>query len=57
MNLFHDRTVSPSFVDDVAEATWQLLERRAEHGVYHCVNGGATTWLAWGSGGQDPGPR
>jgi dTDP-4-dehydrorhamnose reductase len=48
MNLFHDRTVSPSFVDDVAEATWQLVERRAEHGVYHCVNGGATTWLGVG---------
>ena len=48
MNLFHDRTVSPSFVDDVAEATWQLLERRAEPGVYHCVNGGATTWLEVG---------
>jgi dTDP-4-dehydrorhamnose reductase len=48
MNLFHDRTVSPSFVDDVAEATWRLLERRAEHGVYHCVNGGATTWLGVG---------
>ena len=48
MNLFHDRTVSPSFVDDVAEATWQLLARRAEHGLYHCVNGGATTWLGVG---------
>jgi dTDP-4-dehydrorhamnose reductase len=48
MSLFHDRTVSPSFVDDVAEATWRLLERRAEHGVYHCVNGGATTWLGVG---------
>ena len=48
MNLFHDRTVSPSFVDDVAEATWQLLARRADHGVYHCVNGGATTWLGVG---------
>jgi dTDP-4-dehydrorhamnose reductase len=48
MNLFHDRTVSPSFVDDVAEATWQLLERRADPGLYHCVNGGATTWTGVG---------
>jgi dTDP-4-dehydrorhamnose reductase len=48
MNLFHDRTVSPSFVDDVSEATWQLLERRAEHGVYHCVNSGSTTWRGVG---------
>jgi dTDP-4-dehydrorhamnose reductase len=48
MNLFHDRTVSPSFVDDVAEATWQLVNRRAEPGVYHCVNSGATTWLGVG---------
>jgi dTDP-4-dehydrorhamnose reductase len=42
------RTVSPSFVDDVAEATWRLLERHAEYGVYHCVNGGATTWTEVG---------
>jgi len=48
MNLFSDRTVSPSFVDDVAEATWQLVSTRAEHGLYHCVNTGATTWLAVG---------
>ena len=48
MNLFSDRTVSPSFVDDVAEATWRLVSTRAEHGLYHCVNTGATTWLAVG---------
>jgi dTDP-4-dehydrorhamnose reductase len=48
MKLFHDRTVSPSFVDDVVTATWALIERRAEPGVYHCVNSGATTWLGVG---------
>lgn len=46
--LFHDRTVSPSFVDDVVTATWTLVERGAEPGIYHCVNSGATTWLGVG---------
>jgi dTDP-4-dehydrorhamnose reductase len=48
MKLFHDRTVSPSFVDDVVEATWALVDHAAEPGVYHCVNSGATTWLGIG---------
>lgn len=48
MKLFHDRTVSPSFVDDVVTATWALVERNAEPGLYHCVNSGATTWLGVG---------
>jgi dTDP-4-dehydrorhamnose reductase len=48
MKLFHDRTVSPSFVDDVAEATWLLVTRDAAPGLYHCVNSGATTWMAVG---------
>jgi dTDP-4-dehydrorhamnose reductase len=46
--LFRDRTVSPSFVDDVAWATAQLLAGNAEPGVYHCVNSGGTTWLGIG---------
>jgi dTDP-4-dehydrorhamnose reductase len=59
MKLFHDRTVSPSFVDDVVGATWALLERAAAPGVYHCVNTGATTWLGIGQAvaarvGADP---
>ena len=48
MKLFSDRTVSPSFVDDVVAATWALVDRGAEPGVYHCVNSGATTWLGMG---------
>jgi dTDP-4-dehydrorhamnose reductase len=42
--VFVDRTVSPSFVDDVAVATARLLEVQPPAGVYHCVNSGATTW-------------
>jgi dTDP-4-dehydrorhamnose reductase len=42
---FADRTVSPSFVDDVADATRDLVERRAPHGLYHCVNTGWTNWV------------
>jgi dTDP-4-dehydrorhamnose reductase len=44
--VFVDRTVTPSYVCDVAEATWALLMRRARHGLYHAVNTGATTWYA-----------
>jgi dTDP-4-dehydrorhamnose reductase len=46
--LFRDRTVTPSFVDDVVEATWALVSRQAAPGVYHCVNSGSTTWLGIG---------
>lgn len=42
--VFVDRTVSPSYVCDVADATWQLIERGGPSGLYHCVNSGATTW-------------
>jgi dTDP-4-dehydrorhamnose reductase len=42
--VFTDRTVTPSYVHDVAEATWRLLSSAAPYGVYHCVNTGVTTW-------------
>jgi dTDP-4-dehydrorhamnose reductase len=43
--VFVDRTVTPSYVRDVADATWTLMETAAPSGVYHCVNTGATTWF------------
>ena len=42
--VFVDRTVTPSYVEDVAAATWSLIEKAASFGVYHCVNTGVTTW-------------
>jgi dTDP-4-dehydrorhamnose reductase len=42
--VFVDRIVSPSYVDDVAAATWRLIETGAPPGLYHCVNSGHTTW-------------
>lgn len=42
--VFVDRTVTPSYVEDVAEATARILERGAPFGLYHCVNSGVTTW-------------
>lgn len=45
VTAFADRTVSPSFIHDVAWATRQLVERGAAFGLYHCVNSGQTTWL------------
>jgi dTDP-4-dehydrorhamnose reductase len=43
--VFEDRTVSPTSVLDAARATRALVERRAEPGLYHCVNTGHCTWL------------
>ena len=41
---FTDRTVSPSYVVDVAAATRHLVEAGAPAGLYHCVNSGCGTW-------------
>jgi dTDP-4-dehydrorhamnose reductase len=45
VRVFTDRTVTPSYVDDVAEATLRLLEVRPPAGLYHCVNSGVSTWV------------
>ena len=45
VRVFADRTVTPSYVEDVTSATEALLERNVAVGVYHCVNTGVTTWL------------
>ena len=43
--VFSDRTVSPSFVHDIAAATRALLAKQSPAGVYHCVNTGACSWM------------
>ena len=45
---FEDRTISPTYVVDAADATRRLLELNAPDGVYHCVNSGRCTWLEFG---------
>jgi dTDP-4-dehydrorhamnose reductase len=45
--VFNDRTVSPSYVKDVAAATMTLVER-GEPGLYHCAGTGYATWLEVG---------
>ncbi len=42
--VFADRVVTPSFVDDVRDATLALLERDVPSGLFHCVNSGQGTW-------------
>lgn len=42
--VFTDRIVSPSYVDDVVEATLDLLATDGQAGVYHCVNTGHASW-------------
>ncbi len=44
--VFVDRVVTPSFVEDVIDATLALLAGHAPAGLYHCVNSGQTTWHA-----------
>jgi dTDP-4-dehydrorhamnose reductase len=44
VRAFVDRTVSPSYVDDVVGATRSLLAQQGPYGLYHCVNTGWTTW-------------
>ncbi len=46
--VFSNRVVTPSYVDDVADATEALVQRGAAPGVYHCVNSGQATWLELG---------
>ena len=47
VKVFEDRTVSPTFVVDGARATRALVETSAAPGLYHCVNSGDCTWLAF----------
>jgi len=46
--VFADRVVSPSYVEDVIDATLTLLSLDAPGGIYHCVNSGSTTWHGLG---------
>jgi len=43
--VFEDRTISPSYLPDVARATRYLMESGAPADLYHCVNSGQCTWL------------
>jgi dTDP-4-dehydrorhamnose reductase len=45
VRAFEDRTVTPSYVADVAAATEAILRDRPAPGIYHCVNTGVTTWV------------
>ena len=45
VRAFADRTVSPSYVEDVVDATDKLLAARVAPGLYHCVNDGSGTWV------------
>ena len=42
--VFADRTVTPTYIVDAANATRHLIEHAAPIGLYHCVNSGDGTW-------------
>jgi dTDP-4-dehydrorhamnose reductase len=44
LTAFYDRKISPVHVDDVAAAMRRLVEKKANPGVWHCVNSGFATW-------------
>ncbi|MEP7309658.1 MAG: dTDP-4-dehydrorhamnose reductase [Acidobacteriota bacterium] len=43
--VFEDRTVSPTYINDAAAVTRRLVEKAAPFGLYHCVGSGHCTWL------------
>jgi dTDP-4-dehydrorhamnose reductase len=45
VTAFADRTVSPSYVPDVVEATLDLVAGSAPFGLYNC---GSSDWCTWG---------
>ena len=45
--VFTDRTVSPTYIPDAAQATRRLIESAPPAGIYHCVNSGSSTWHAF----------
>ena len=45
VRAFQDRTVSPSYVDDIADAVAAMLDGAVAHGLYHCVGSGLATWV------------
>jgi dTDP-4-dehydrorhamnose reductase len=44
VKAFYDRTVTPSYVEDVTRVVQKLLEKPLPWGLYHCVSSGTTTW-------------
>src|SRR5207244_3115836 len=46
LTVVSDQTGSPTFTDDLAEATLRLLDADAS-GLFHVVNPGSVTWFAF----------
>lgn len=45
VSAFANRTVTPSYVPDLAAAAADILSGAVPYGLYHCVNSGPTTWV------------
>jgi len=46
LRMVADQYGNPTFVDDLARALWQLVERSAA-GTFHVVNAGSASWYDW----------
>ncbi|EKD76454.1 MAG: hypothetical protein ACD_43C00107G0008 [uncultured bacterium] len=45
LKVVNDQHGSPTFTQDLAEQTRQLIEQRLAGGIYHCTNSGHCTWF------------
>jgi dTDP-4-dehydrorhamnose reductase len=46
LRMVADQYGSPTFMDDLAKAIWQLVAQPA-YGTYHLVNAGRASWYEW----------
>jgi dTDP-4-dehydrorhamnose reductase len=44
VRAFYDRSVTPSYVEDVSRVVQRLLEKPLPWGLYNCVSSGMATW-------------
>ncbi len=46
LRMVADQYGNPTYVEDLARALWQLVERTA-YGTFHLVNAGSASWYDW----------
>ncbi len=47
IKVVDDQIGSPTYATDLAQATRELVESKAESGIYHRTNGGVTSWYGF----------
>ena len=52
LKVVNDQIGSPTYTADLAEATFDLLDRSA-HGIFHVTNSGSTSWYGFAQAAVD----